>query len=57
MIIILSIVAIVVAVKVLWFLFNCEAEVRRDYDKPYFLGARWWRAKFGWLLPKRHHNM
>lgn len=57
MIIILSIIALVVAVKVLWFLFNCEAEVRRDYDKPYFLGARWWRARFGWLLPKRNHNI
>ena len=55
--IILSIIALVIAIKVLWFLFNCDAEVSKDYDKPYFLGARWWRSKFGWLLPKRHHHM
>lgn len=47
------ILAIVLTVAVLHFLFNCDPEVKPREDGVYFLGARWWAEKTQYLVPKR----
>ena len=39
------ILAIVLTVAVLHFLFNCDPEAKPRADGVYFLGARWWAEK------------
>ena len=39
------VLAIVLAVAILNFLFNCERETKPREDGVYFLGARWWAEK------------
>ena len=39
------VLAIVLAVAILNFLFNCERETKPREDGVYFLGARWWDEK------------